>query len=97
MSIDEGDSATVGGVIKRYAGKIEACTSTAIKTNPGTKGRVSVTWQIVGGQVKGATLVSNQTGDAALGECIVRAVRSFRFDASVTGTVDQYTWIVSAQ
>lgn len=97
VDAEEGDAGGVAGIIKRNSGRITACTETALKSNPNVKGRVSVTWRIEQGRVVGAQVVGNQTGDAGLSDCVLRAVRSFRFDASVTATVDQYTWIVSAQ
>ena len=97
LDVEEGDSSGVQAIIKKNAARITTCTETALKSNDQVKGRISVTWRIEGGKVAGASIVSNQTGDTALGDCVVRAVRGFRFDPSVTATVDQYTWIVSAQ
>jgi hypothetical protein len=97
LDVEEGDSGGVLSIIKKNSARITTCTESALKSNDQVKGRISVTWRIEGGKVAGASIVSNQTGDAALGECVVRAVRAFRFDPSVTATVDQYTWIVSAQ
>ncbi|HND29287.1 MAG TPA: AgmX/PglI C-terminal domain-containing protein, partial [Myxococcota bacterium] len=97
LDVEEGDSGGVLSVIKKNSARITTCTENALKSNDQVKGRISVTWRIEGGKVAGASIVSNQTGDAALGDCVVRAVRAFRFDPSVTATVDQYTWIVSAQ
>ncbi len=97
VDVEEGDAGNIQSVVRKSEGRIRNCTETALKANPTLKGRISVTWTITAGKVTGASLASNATGDAALGECVVRAVRGFRFDAGVTGTVDQYTWIVSAQ
>lgn len=97
LDVEEGDSGGVLSIIKKNSARITTCTENALKSNDQVKGRISVTWRIEGGKVAGASIVSNQTGDAALGDCVVRAVRAFRFDPSVTATVDQYTWIVSAQ
>jgi hypothetical protein len=97
VDVEEGDAGNIQSVVRRSEGRIRNCTESALKANPTLKGRISVTWTITAGKVTGASLASNATGDATLGECVVRAVRGFRFDAAVTGTVDQYTWIVSAQ
>ena len=97
IDVEEGDAGNITTVMKKNSARIRTCTERAAKTNPNVKGRVSVTFNIVTGKVSSAKLVANQTGDVGLGDCVVKAVRSFRFDASVTGTVDSYSWIVSTQ
>lgn len=95
--VAEGDAGSIASVVKKSSGRIASCVDQALKANPDLNGRVSVGWTIEAGKVTSAKLVKNTTGDAALGECVVRAVRGFRFDAALTAEVSEYPWVVSGQ
>lgn len=92
------DPATqVGPTVKTYRYAIHGCVQRALRHAPKLHGRVTVGWTITAGTVSDVKLVSNETGNAPLGTCIVGAVERFRFPADVTGTVPSYTWILSGE
>ncbi len=97
VSAEEGDAGGVAKVVRANRGRIETCVQVSLRQNPDLNGRVSATWVIQGGKVSNVSVVKNTTGDPALGECIVKAVRGFRFDAGLTATVDEFPWVVSGQ
>jgi hypothetical protein len=94
---DEGDPSDIGRVVKGKKAAIETCVQRALKSDPGTDGRVAVGWVVQAGKVSGAVVKKNTTGNPELGECIAKVVRGMRFDASVTATVDEWAWVVSGQ
>lgn len=75
-------------------GRFQTCVEKALADAPATRGRVSVGWSIVEGRVTTARLVSNTTGNDALGGCMVRAVQTLRFDATVTADVAEFPWVI---
>jgi hypothetical protein len=95
--VEEGDAGNIASVVRKSQGRIQTCLETALKGNPSVNGRVSVGWNIVKGKVTDARLVKNSTGDDQLGQCVVRAVRAFRFDESLTAEVQEFPWVVSGQ
>lgn len=97
MDVSEGEAGSVKSVVEKSIGRIKSCTERALATNPSLDGRVSVGWQITTGRVSDVHIVNNSTGDSDLGNCIIGAVRGFRFDSTVTATVGEYTFIVSGQ
>ncbi len=97
VSAEEGDAGGVAKVVRANKGRIETCVQVSLRQNPDLSGRVSAGWVIQQGKVSDVHVVKNTTGDPALGECIVKAVRSFRFDAGLTATVDEFPWVVSGQ
>lgn len=97
IDADAGDPEGIRKVVQTKKSAVTSCTEQALKTNPNLNGRVTVGWTIQAGKTTGVRVVDNSTGDAALGECIARAVRSLRFSEEVTATIDGYSWIVSGQ
>ncbi|MFZ5475781.1 MAG: AgmX/PglI C-terminal domain-containing protein [Myxococcota bacterium] len=95
--VESGDKGSIASVVRKSSGRIQTCTEQALKANPDLNGRVSVGWSVVSGKVTEAHLVSNTTGNADLGKCIVNAVRSFRFDPELTAEVSEFPWVVSGQ
>lgn len=95
--VTEGDAGGIASVVKKSQGRIQTCVEQGLKANPNMNGRVSVGWTVTGGRVTEAHLVSNSTGDSALGQCIVKAVRQFRFDSSLSAEVAEFPWVVSGQ
>lgn len=94
---DPADSTGIGTVVKKSRGLIESCLEQSLKLNADVNGRVSVGWTIQSGKVTEAHLVTNTTGDDALGQCITKKVRSFRFDPGLSTSVNSYAWAVSGQ
>lgn len=93
----DGDTSGVEVVVKKSRGLIESCLAQSLKLDPEVSGRVSVGWTIQGGRVSESHLLTNTTRDAALGQCIEKKVRSFRFSPDVSTTVDSYAWALSGQ
>jgi hypothetical protein len=75
---------------------VRACVDASLTSNPSVAGKVVAGWNIVGGRVTSGWLVDNATGDARLGDCIVRAVRTARFGKDVNATVAGYAWDITA-
>jgi hypothetical protein len=97
VDVQEGDGGGIVTVVRKSQGRITTCLEQALKVNPGTNGRVSVGWMIVKGRVTDARIVQNTTGNAELGNCVVNAVRKFRFDEGLTAEVAEFPWVVSGQ
>ncbi len=74
-----GDPGKVKAAVGRYYGHIRSCYELQLKSNPSLSGRVEVSWTIAGGRATSVALEGNTTGDDALGQCIVRKVRSWKF------------------
>ncbi|MDP2306380.1 MAG: AgmX/PglI C-terminal domain-containing protein [Pseudomonadota bacterium] len=95
--VESGDSGNIASVVKKSQGRIQTCLETSLKANPSVNGRVSVGWTINAGKVTEAHLVKNSTGDDTLGQCIVKSVRQFRFDETLTAEVQEFPWVMSGQ
>ncbi|MES2638242.1 MAG: AgmX/PglI C-terminal domain-containing protein [Myxococcota bacterium] len=95
--VESGDAGNIASVVKKSQGRIQTCLESSLKANPSVNGRVSVGWTINAGKVTESHLVKNSTGDAKLGQCIVGAVRMFRFDETLTAEVQEFPWVVSGQ
>ena len=83
-----GDSATMGAlsrevirrVVTQQRSRIRLCYESALRTDPGLAGRVTVRFQIAPeGNVTSAEAVDNTTGNAVVGTCIAAAVRRLSF------------------
>jgi len=92
---DEGDGSGVVKVVKGSKARIETCVQQALKKDPTTNGRVAVGWGVNKGKVIDAHITSNSTKNEELGACVLRTVRSLRFDEGYSGTIDEYAWVVS--
>lgn len=68
--------------IDRNRQGLRRCHELALARNPRTAGRVVLRFVIQStGRVRSAEVVSNETGDAALGECVVAQASSWVFPA----------------
>jgi hypothetical protein len=85
----EGNSATVEGVIRSRSGQLQACYEEQLRSDPNLEGRVEVRFNIAAGRVTKADIIGNTSNNAELGSCIVRRVRTWRFDPDVNGPL---TW-----
>lgn len=95
--VESGDAGNIASVVKKNQGRIQTCLEMSLKANPSVSGRVSVGWTINAGRVTESHLVKNSTGDDTLGKCITGAVRNFRFDESLTASVQEFPWVMSGQ
>jgi hypothetical protein len=92
-----GDKGGIASVVRRSSGRVTTCVEAGLKKNPDLSGRVSVGWTIQNGRVTEAHLVTNNTGDKEVGDCIVRAVRGMHFADDLTAEVSEFPWAVSGQ
>lgn len=79
------DSATK--TIKKYRGQVQSCYERILKSNPNVKGRLAIAIDVSAGRVTSVSIDDNGTKNGELEECVKAAVRRWRFDAEVTGTV----------
>lgn len=79
------DSATK--TIRRYRGQIQSCYERILKSNPNVRGRLALAIDVNGGRVTNVAIDDNGTKSSELEGCVKTAVRRWRFDAEVTGTV----------
>jgi hypothetical protein len=83
------DPASIRRVVLRNLGQVRRCYETALADAPNARGRVGVRWVVGGdGAVLAAAVTDNDTGSAALGECVATAVRRWTFPAAAAGTVN---------
>lgn len=75
----EGDAGTVKAVVSKYSGQVKYCYEAELKENPELQGRVEVAWTVSGGRATGVEILSNTTGNSALGSCIVKKVGGWKF------------------
>jgi Ca-activated chloride channel family protein len=74
------DKDVIRRVVRRHLAQVRACWEQTLTIDPSLSGRVVLEMVIdEKGRVISATLVENPIGDAALGQCIERAARSWRF------------------
>jgi hypothetical protein len=88
----EGDGASVEDVIRRMSGQLQACYENELRGDPNLEGRVEVRFNISSGRVTKADVIGNTSGSAALGECITRRVRMWKFDPEVSGPLS-WSWM----
>ncbi|KFE68935.1 AgmX/PglI C-terminal domain-containing protein [Hyalangium minutum] len=70
-------------VIRSHSPQIESCYARARAWSPAVQGEVIVEWDISpGGNVFGATVTSNTTGNSELASCVLQEVKSWIFRAS---------------
>ncbi len=77
----------IRSVVRANAGQVRPCFDSALERDPEIAGRLIVEWTLSGGAVKALRLVSNNTGDAALGRCVLRGVKPWRFTGAGDGVV----------
>ncbi|MDP2305018.1 MAG: AgmX/PglI C-terminal domain-containing protein [Pseudomonadota bacterium] len=90
-----GDAEIIARTVRASQGRIVTCLERSLKGDPTVNGRVSVAWTIRAGRVIEPRLVDNTTTDAALGACVVRAVRTFSFPATLDAEVAELPWVVA--
>ncbi|MBJ95517.1 MAG: hypothetical protein CMP23_13725 [Rickettsiales bacterium] len=94
------DIKSIKKTMKRYNGRVKSCYERQLKGDPDLSGKVTVTFEIeTNGKVSGADVLDNTTGNAALEACILKVVRTIRFNPPPPDvvTVDGYPYIFSAQ
>ncbi len=75
-------------VVKRRAGAVKSCYERQLKRNPKLKGKVVVQFEILqSGRVGKTKIVKNTTRDPAVGDCIKKQVKRWRFPKPDGGSV----------
>ncbi len=88
MDVASGESAdAIRDVVKKYQGQIKSCYDQQLKVNPNLSGRVAVSVEISAGRVTTVVVEENSTGDDALGSCITKRIRGWRFPTEVTDSL----------
>jgi hypothetical protein len=77
----------VESVVRSKAGQLNYCYELQLKGDPSLGGRIQLEWNISGGRVTTASVVSNTTGNQALADCIIKKIRRWRFSKEADGIV----------
>ncbi len=96
IDVVAGDAGIIQANIRAHKGRIETCAQVALMQNPSTAGRIGASFDVSNGAASNVVTTKNTTGSDELAACIVKAVRSMRFDPDFEGHVDEYAWVVSA-
>lgn len=95
VSSEAGDTFDMEGadnlqsVVRQRQGQLTYCYEEQLRSDPSLSGRVEVRWNVSGRRVTSASVVSNSTGNDALGQCIVRKIKRWKFGEDVSGST---TW-----
>lgn len=82
------DSNAIAKVVRRRRGAVKNCYEKQLKRNPKLSGKVKVQFTILeSGRVREARVVQDSIGDPAVGKCIVRNVKRWRFPRPDGGSV----------
>lgn len=77
----------ISSAVKKYSSGVKSCYDLSLKANPNLAGKITVDVDINGGRVTTVSLSNNTTNDAAFGDCVVKKVRTWRFDPSVSDSI----------
>ena len=69
----------INKTVRKYLSQVKACHEASLKSNPKVAGRVVIDVEIMDGKVTSAQVQSNKTGDTAVGSCIQRRVKRWKF------------------
>jgi len=94
--IEGGDRQAVQAVIASYRPGVKACYETRLKQNDALAGRLVLRWNISAGQAHDIVVLSNSTGDVALGRCVSERLRSWSFPEGLEMAVS-FPFVFSAQ
>jgi hypothetical protein len=94
VTATSGTGTNVEDWIKKNSARIKSCADASAKANENLKGIIGASWMVTAGKVSAVRITKNETGDASLEACVVKAVGSFRFDSSITAQVGEYQWRV---
>ncbi|MCB9779147.1 MAG: AgmX/PglI C-terminal domain-containing protein [Alphaproteobacteria bacterium] len=84
---DAGNADEATKAIRRYRGSVQACYERELSKDPTIRGRLALAIDVSAGKVTNVVVEENGTRNSAVEDCVKRAVRSWRFDGSVDGTV----------
>ncbi len=91
------DKAGVTGVFRRRQGAIRYCYERALKVHPEVQGKVTIQFTIgAAGRITEIAVITDTTGVASIGECILSKVRTWRFQPPEKGSARfTYPFILS--
>jgi hypothetical protein len=69
----------INKTVRKYLSQVKACHEATLKSDPNVAGRVVIDIEILDGKVASAQVAQNKTGDSALGSCIQRRVKRWKF------------------
>lgn len=84
--IEAGDAGSARKTVNKYKGQVKYCYENELKNDPTIQGRVEIEFVVKEGLVKSSSLVVNTTGSDKLASCVTSKVRTWRFDATLSGT-----------
>ncbi|EDM74663.1 FHA/TonB domain protein [Plesiocystis pacifica SIR-1] len=80
------DKDTIRRIVRSHLMEVRGCYNAALSRNPNTEGRVLVQFAILGtGKVGSAVVQENTTKDKAVGDCIAKAVKRWKFPRTRNG------------
>ncbi len=81
------DRTVIQRIVRAHVGEIRGCYNRALRRDPTLQGRVAIRWVIsADGTVATAVVDKNEVGDEALGKCIAKQVKTWRFPAVASGS-----------
>ncbi len=92
--LEEGDTASVQKVVRKYSGQVKYCYEAQLKSDPSLSGRVEVQFTVNKGRVASASVFGNSTGSDPLAKCIVGKVRKWKFPEEIQGDI-VYPFVLS--
>ncbi|MGM0574833.1 MAG: TonB family protein [Myxococcota bacterium] len=82
------DKKAIARVFSRRKRAIQYCYEKALKVNENVKGKVTIKFTIgPAGRITNVSIVTNSTGDASIGQCIMNKVKTWRFPPPEGGSV----------
>lgn len=87
------DSRVVSSTLQTRRSAIERCYEAELQRDPGRSGRVLARFTVLeSGATARASAIENGTGSAAIAECVLRALRTLRFNPGPEGGPVTYTF-----
>ncbi|MEC8024588.1 MAG: AgmX/PglI C-terminal domain-containing protein [Myxococcota bacterium] len=86
------DGAQVSKVFRRRSSAFRSCYESRLKVNPNLSGKITLRFTIgTAGRITNISVAKNSTGDSAVGSCILRKVKRWKF-ASPEGGSKTFTY-----
>jgi len=74
-------------VVQANFKELTACYEEALGRDPEVGGRIETEWQVAAGSVTSASILSNDTGDDVLGECLSAKIAAWTVAEELEGRV----------
>jgi len=91
------DKDAVASVFRRRRSAVRRCYEESLRTNPNVQGKVTIQFTIgTAGRITTISVTADTTGDSKVADCIMRNVKSWRFDPPERGSVTfSYPFVLS--